>query len=117
MLAADQAQVLRPDLLSQLSNELLSIIVSFCRQEDLPSLARTCRRLHSHAFPALYRTITINGETRASVFTILSYKYDLRRMLKTTVGVGGEILSYLRLFHEIFPRQCPLPKQSQLSNC
>jgi NAD(P)-dependent dehydrogenase (short-subunit alcohol dehydrogenase family) len=33
------------------------------------------------------------------------------------VGVGGETLSYLRLFHEIFLRQCPLPKQSQLSNC
>ena len=29
----------------------------------------------------------------------------------------GETLSYLRLFHEIFLRQCPLPKQSQLRNC
>jgi hypothetical protein len=30
--------------------------------------------------------------------------------LQPTVGVGGETLSYLRLFHEIFLRQCLLPK-------
>jgi hypothetical protein len=40
-----------------------------------------------------------------------------RGVLIDYVGVGGKPLSYLRLFHEIFLRQCPLPKQSQLSNC
>ena len=34
-----------------------------------------------------------------------------------TVGIGGETLSYLRLFHEIFLRQCPIPKQSPIEHC
>jgi hypothetical protein len=116
-------RVLRKKEIEEENNDLLLITAYLGDTETKPLHCR--RTLDQFSY---YMLDTTESRDRDQVL----YRWGRKKLEKTgkvddapvlmvdqlwLVSVGGETLSYLRLFHEIFLRQCPLPKQSQLSNC
>ncbi|KAE9376331.1 hypothetical protein N431DRAFT_479629 [Stipitochalara longipes BDJ] len=68
-------------MLGSLPNEVVGIIVGFCQPGDLCALSRTCKPLHGHAVPALYRSISLSNKTNAeSVLAELTNEDGEERM-------------------------------------